>query len=368
MAKPSAPVKTFVKGNHYDALNTRLPGKIPGIARAIAGIVVLMLLVTVAIMVWVPWVQTAVGGGAVVALDPADRVQAINALVEGRINRWFVRDGSLLKQEAPIVEISDIDPRFVERLESERNAIARRLEAARVAMETAKIDYKRQEELFNEGLSARKDFENAKIKYQEAIAREAEARAALSKAEIGVSRQTSQVVRAPRDGRILKILAGNTATVVKAGDPIALFAPEHVERAVEVHVSGLDAPLVHEGQTARIMFEGWPAVQFGGWPESALGTFKGIVATVDPVANANGRFRVLLVEDPEEPWPDDRYLRLGGQAKAWVQLSTVRLGYEVWRRLNRFPPTSAPPLTTTSDATAPSSSLGGGTSNTGNVP
>lgn len=346
MPDAAAPVQKFSRANHLASLTGDMPGKVPSPIRILTGLVVLLLILTGAILYWVPWVQTAVGAGSVVALDPSDRVQAINALVEGRINRWYVRDGSLVKADAPIVEISDIDPRFVERLQSERDAIARRLEAARVATETAKIDYKRQGELFEEGLSARKDYENAKIKYQEAIAKEAEARAALSKAEIGVSRQTSQVVRAPRDGRILKILAGNTATVVKAGDPIASFAPEHVDRAVEVFVSGLDAPLVHEGESARIMFEGWPAVQFGGWPESALGTFRGIVATVDPVANTQGRFRVLLVEDPEEPWPEDRYLRIGGQAKAWIQLSTVKLGYELWRRLNRFPPRPVAPPTT----------------------
>ena len=44
-------------------------------------------------------------------------------------------------------------------------------------------------------------------------------------------------------------------------------------------------------------------------------------------------------------WPQDRYLRLGSQARAWVQLSTVKLGYEIWRKLNRFPPRppNAPP-------------------------
>jgi multidrug efflux pump subunit AcrA (membrane-fusion protein) len=283
-------------------------------------------------------VQTAAGSGQIVALDPADRVQAINALVEGRINRWFVRDGSVVKAGDPIVEISDIDPRFIERLEAERAALAHRLEAARVATETAKLDYTRQENLYEEGLSSRKDFEAAKIKYQEMLANEASARAALNKADIGVSRQSSQVVRAPQDGRIVHIVAGTTATVVKAGEAIATFAPAHVERAVEVYLSGLDAPLVEAGLPARIMFEGWPAVQFSGWPEAALGTFPGIVLTVDPMAQANGRFRALIREDPSEPWPADRYLRLGGQARAWVQLSEVRLGYELWRQLNRFPP------------------------------
>ncbi|MEX2481449.1 MAG: HlyD family efflux transporter periplasmic adaptor subunit [Gammaproteobacteria bacterium] len=282
--------------------------------------------------------QTAAGSGQVVALNPADRVQAINALVAGRINRWFVHDGSLVSAGDPIVEIVDIDPRFIERLQAERAALAHRLEAARIATETALLDYQRQERLFEQGLSARREFESAKIRYQEMLSNEAGARAAVSKADIGVSRQSSQIVRAPMGGRIVHIAAGNLATVVKAGEVIATFAPTQVERAVEIFLDGLDAPLVEAGHPVRIMFEGWPAVQFSGWPEAALGTFGGTVWTVDPMASVNGRFRALIREDPSDPWPADRYLRLGGQARAGVQLSKVRLGYELWRQLNRFPP------------------------------
>ncbi len=332
------PISAFADKTHVTRLLDELPGGVPSPARAAAGVIVLMLIVLVAMMVTVPWVQTAAGTGQVVALDPRDRVQTINALVQGRVNRSFVQDGSVVKEGDPIVEIADVDPNFVERLKAEREALAGRLQAARIATSTAKIDYDRQKRLFDDGLSARKDFESAKIRYQEKLAVEAQARAALNKADIGVSRQSSQVVRAPQDGRILRINAGNTATIIQAGDSIATFAPEHVTRAVEVFVNGLDAPLVQEGLPTRVMFEGWPAVQFSGWPEAALGTFPAVVSTVDPVASTNGLFRVLVVETPEEPWPDDRYLRLGSQARAWVQLSKVKLGYEIWRRLNRFPP------------------------------
>lgn len=340
-----AHLRTFVAPRHLAALLESLPAAPPGVVRALAGLIVLLLLLGMAMLWFTPWVQTAPGTGQVVALDPSDRVQSINALVEGRIRRWFVQDGSIVAAGDPIVEIADLDPRFLERLGAERNALSHRLEAARIATETAKVDYERQERLYQGGLSARKDFEAAKIRYQEMLAKEAEARATLNKADISLTRQSSQVVSAPQDGRIVHIEAGNTATIVKAGEIIATFAPSHIERAVELHVSGLDAPLVQPGLHARIMFEGWPAVQFSGWPEAALGTFGGIVTTVDPVATADGRFRVLVREDPHERWPDERYLRLGSQARGWIQLSQVRLGYELWRQLNRFPPrpAAAPP-------------------------
>jgi len=41
------------------------------------------------------------------------------------------------------------------------------------------------------------------------------------------------------------------------------------------------------------------------------------------------------------PWPDRNYLRQGAQAKGWVLLREVSLGFEIWRRLNGFPPALA---------------------------
>ena len=86
-------------------------------------------------------------------------------------------------------------------------------------------------------------------------------------------------------------------------------------------------------------FEGWPAVQFSGWPSVAVGTFGGVVAFVDAAGDGQGKFRVLVVPDPNEPpWPDGKNLRQGGKAKGWVMLNTVPLAYELWRQLNDFPP------------------------------
>ncbi|MGR9093109.1 MAG: efflux RND transporter periplasmic adaptor subunit [Gammaproteobacteria bacterium] len=332
------PVGAFAEPRDAERLLGKLPGRIVSVPRALAGMVALMLTASAVLLWTVPWVQTAAGAGTVIARDPADRVQAINALVSGRVNEWYVHDGSVVKAGDPIVEITDVDPNLVDRLEAERAAVAARLGAARLASETAKLNYDRQKHLFADGLSSRKDFEAAKIKHQEQLSKEASARAALNKTDIGLSRQSSQLVRAPRDGRIVHIVAGNTATLVQAGDMVASFAPNRTKRAVQVFVSGLDAPLVEEGAPARVMFEGWPAVQFSGWPQTSLGTFGAIVAAVDPNVSENGRFRVLLTEDPDEPWPEFRYLRLGAKARAWVRLSTVRLGYELWRQLNQFPP------------------------------
>jgi hypothetical protein len=81
-------------------------------------------------------------------------------------------------------------------------------------------------------------------------------------------------------------------------------------------------------------------IQVSGWPSVAVGTFSGRVISIDPSAQASGRFRVLVEETREDgvPWPDRRFVRFGSKARAWVLLETVPVGYEIWRQLNNFPP------------------------------
>ncbi len=333
---------TLVPDEYLDRFETLDSVTTPSPVRILAGMIVLILIVIVAMLFFTPWVQTALGQGRVTALDPDARLQAITVLVDGRINRWYVRDGSRVKAGDPIVEVVDIDPRLVERLEAERAAVASKYMAARNARVVAEIDAERQQELFDDGLAARREVERATINYEEFAAKEATALAELNAADVKLSRQSTQLVTAPRDGAIVNLQAGDKATYVTAGQTLATLAPSDVEEAVELYVSGLDAPLIEPGRSVRLEFEGWPVVQFSGWPSVAVGTFGGIVASVDPAVSPNGLFRVLVRADPEDPWPSERYLRLGSQAKGWVLLNTVPLGYELWRQLNRFPPLPDP--------------------------
>jgi multidrug resistance efflux pump len=240
----------------------------------------------------------------------------------------------------PIVRIADIDPQLLERLQAERDQVVAKLAAADSAMQTAEIDMRRMEELYEQGLAARRDYEQARIRVDELRSRLAEAAAELNRLDVSLSRQSVQIVRAPRAGVILRVNAGDAATFVKAGDVVATFVPDNAERAIELFVDGRDIALVREGADVRLQFEGWPAVQFSGWPSVAVGTFGGKVVAVDPTAQANGRFRILVTEDPdfETPWPDERFVRFGSTARGWVLLDTVAVGYELWRLLNNFPP------------------------------
>ena len=318
--------------------------KTPRVMRTVFVMVLVAIIVSTAFLIYAPWVQTTSGRGVVTTLNPNERRQDINALVPGRIEEWYVRDGSRVKKGDPIVRINDIDPQLIERLQAERGQMGLQLQAAQSALATAQIDERRSRELFEAGLSARRDYELAQIKVADMQGRVAAAQADLNRADVSISRQSVQIVRAPRDGFIQSVNAGDAATYISAGAVLATFVPANTQRVVEIFIDGRDVALVKPGDKARIQFEGWPAVQFSGWPSVAIGTFGGRVISVDHSAQVDGRFRVLIAEEAldGQGWPEERYVRFGAAVQSWVLLETVPVGYEIWRQLNNFPPQLPP--------------------------
>lgn len=336
-------------------LHTLASIKLPSAVRVSCWIIMLTLVLAIAAL-WLPWVQTTSGRGQVTTLNPSDRVQSISALVTGRIAEWYVQDADFVRAGDPIIRIQDIDDQLVVRLQSQLDAASRKIDAALEAVSTAEIDYQRQQALLAEGLASQLSFEQARIKVQQLTVSLEEAHGEFNQAETALSRQGSQLVVAPRDSTIIHVEAGDTATIVSAGQPLATFMPAETERPVEVHIDGRDIGLVYPGRQVRLQFEGWPAFQFSGRPDLAVGTFKGEVVFVEPSAGLDGRFRVLIKEPSgsedclqaevinglprmgECGWPPETFVRLGARVRGWVLLETVPLGFELWRRLNSFPP------------------------------
>ncbi|MEP9401794.1 efflux RND transporter periplasmic adaptor subunit [Sphingomonas silueang] len=310
----------------------------PRATRVLAWMIVVGIATVAAVLFLVPWVQTSAGNGQVVALNPDDRVQDVTALVPGRVEQWYVRDGDTVRRGQPIARIVDNDPELLTRLAAERAQVVAEIGAAEQALATAQIDVGRSGQLLAEGLAARRDYEAALIKVADHRAKLAEARAKLSRVDVALKRQSVQTVNSPRDGRIQSIDAAAGATLLSAGDRLATLAPARAVRVVELMVDGRDIAIIRTGRPVRLAFEGWPAIQFSGWPSVARGLFAGRVRSIDPSAQLTGLFRVLVEPMPgAAPWPSDDYVRLGGKVRGWIQGETVSVGYELWRQLNDFP-------------------------------
>jgi hypothetical protein len=58
---------------------------------------------------------------------------------------------------------------------------------------------------------------------------------------------------------------------------------------------------------------------------------------IDNFVGANGKYRVLVAPDPaDHPWPKE--LKMGVAVKTMTLLKDVPIWYELWRKLNGFPP------------------------------
>jgi membrane fusion protein, adhesin transport system len=424
-----------INGLGLTALETLKTVETAPIAKRIARGMLKLFLILLLFLGFTPWQQNVRGLGRVVAYTPADRQQLISAQVEGRISRWLVREGSVVKQGDVLAELLDNDPLLLQRLENEqkaafakqaatdnrvntfreqvrmaerarpqalaaaqsrvdmanerRKAAEQSVQAAQAARQTASLNLARQQQLRTKGLASQRTLELSQLEMAQraaevertqaalvaaksevdaltsdrqklgadTVAAVEKARADLNKAiedqnsvradilklQTRLARQQTQTVIAPRDGIVLRLLANPGAEMVKPGQGLAIFVPDTEERAVELWVDGNDLPLIVTKSRVRLQFEGYPAIQFGGWPEFSVGSFGGKVALIDATDDGKGHFRVLVRPDPEDiAWPSTRFLRQGVRVNGWVLLGQVTLGYELWRIFNGFPPLILP--------------------------
>ncbi|MDG1331899.1 MAG: HlyD family efflux transporter periplasmic adaptor subunit [Crocinitomicaceae bacterium] len=270
-------------------------------------------------------------------------------------------------------------------LKVQNNQIA--FEAAKVQYQTAKDRLERMDSLYLAGLKSLTDLESRKIKVQEAASYETAAKNKLLNSESElislqleisnvdayyqseinkvrsdrlstistrldsetnvsklenqysnyVYRQGLYFILAPTDGYITKTNASGIGETIKEGEEILSLMPKSYDLAVEIYIDPIDLPLVKKGEHVRLQFDGWPAIVFSGWPNASQGTYGGIIYGIDQFISKNGKYRILIQQDPKDhPWPDA--LRFGGGTSSMILLNDVPIWYELWRKINGFPP------------------------------
>jgi multidrug efflux pump subunit AcrA (membrane-fusion protein) len=313
--------------------------KLPN-SRKITKIIFISLASVILFLSFTPWQQFALGNGKVIAFSPTERLHTLNSPIQGRVKKWYVDEGTQVKEGDPIVDINDNDPHLLRRLNLEKDAIKLRLDAANKALLAGQSNLERQKKLYEEGINSKRQYELAQIEYAKYQNDLAQVNIDYVNIDVRIARQKTQNIKAQVAGTIFRRLTGQESLVVKQGDVLAQIIPATQSRAVELWIDGNDIPFVRLNQKARLQFEGWPAVQFRGWPEIAVGTFGGKVSFIDATDNGMGLFRTVIV--PDEPWPSSQFLRQGVRVRGWVQLSVVPLWYELWRQFNGFPPEGLP--------------------------
>ncbi|MEP0368896.1 MAG: HlyD family efflux transporter periplasmic adaptor subunit [Cyclobacteriaceae bacterium] len=150
-------------------------------------------------------------------------------------------------------------------------------------------------------------------------------------------RNDQYTIIAPQSGYMVRALKSGLGETIKEGEAVATIMPSNSDLCAEMYIKAMDLPFISTGRKVRVQFDGWPSIQFSGWPNASVGTFGGIVRTIDRTDSKAGKFRILVTPDPnEEEWPEQ--LRVGSGIKGWVMLDNVAVWFELWRNLNGFPP------------------------------
>jgi multidrug resistance efflux pump len=419
--------------SHRAIRNIYRIGKKSRIKSWLVGIVIFLI-----ILLFLPWTQNIQNSGKVTTLQMQDRPQEINATIGGRIERWYVREGDLVKKGDTLISISEIkvdylDPELLTRINQQLEAklegienykgkvntaemqiraltesqqlkisqLKNKLEqqrlkylsdsmdmiAARNEWNLASKQYQRQQQMFDSGLVSLTQLEQRNITFQNAQAKktsteikwnntrnemkvlELEISSAIQDYSEKISKITgdkyqsqyeiasgqSEVAKlrnqyasydlrskmyniiAPQDGQVVNAKKAGIGEILKDGELILDIVPANRNLCVELFVEPMDMPLVQIGEKVRFAFDGFPAVVFSGWPSASYGTFGGVVAAIESNIGANGKFRILVKEDPaDRKWPPA--LRIGSGAQAMMLLRNVPIWYELWRNINGFPP------------------------------
>jgi len=390
------------------------------------------------LFLFLPWTQNIRTRGSVTTLYQEQRPQEVNTIIGGRILKWHVKEGDMVKAGDTLIQLGEVkvdylDPGLLDRtreqlegkklsieyyrnklgtaeqqigamgtaLELKLNQLQNKLaqlelkvqsdsaeaQAARNDLAIYTLQYNRQKAMYDSGLVSLTQLEQRNQLYQQALAKRISADNKLvnSRQELTITRlemnalqqenaekvakvqgdqfqSLTQIaggqaevaklenlyasysirngmyyVLAPQSGQVVKAQKAGIGEFVKEGEMIASIVPDQAEKAVEMFVRPMDLPLLKAGQPVRLLFDGFPAIVFSGWPAASSGTFGGMILAVENNVSVNGKFRVLIKEDPEDkPWPPE--LRIGTGVQGIALLNDVPVWYELWRNINGFPP------------------------------
>lgn len=192
------------------------------LARKVFLKLILALLLLVIGMLFLPWTQNIQSKGVITALRPDERPQTIQNTIPGKIEKWYVQEGDLVKKGDTILYLTEIkteyfDPQLIERTQEQVQAKANGInayenkllaldnqihslndlqrlkiqtvdnkvkqskllvttdsagwKASEIELETARQRLKRQEDMYNQGLISLTDLETRRLKLQETKAK-----------------------------------------------------------------------------------------------------------------------------------------------------------------------------------------------------
>ena len=389
-------------------------------------------------IMFLPWTQNIKTQGNVSTLYQEQRPQKLNSPIPGRIIKWYVKNGDVVKKGDTILQISEIkddylDPLLVERTQEQVQAkkgvreyynakisttenqiaaitTAKDLKLNQIKIKIAQLQNKlkaeqaeltavnnelkiaqdqlnRQNKMYEEGLVSLTQLQQRNVSYQNALAKKTSAENKLTQTQQEIAAQNieqnaviqeytekisktegdrfqsmgqvagstgdiakleNQVatykvrkglyyILATQDGQITQLTKAGIGEIVKDAETIGIIVPKKIDYIAEIYVKPVDLPLIRENQKVMLIFDGFPAIVFSGWPNSSYGTFSGKIIAIENSISENGLFKAIVAEDKtQKRWPPN--MKIGTGASGIAILNDVPIWYEIWRNINGFPP------------------------------
>ncbi|HET7841288.1 MAG TPA: efflux RND transporter periplasmic adaptor subunit [Terriglobia bacterium] len=222
----------------------------------------------------------------------------VSSLVPGRVARLNVTEGDYVRQGEVLAAIEDRP--YQDQLRQAEAAVAQ----AKANLENAKLNRDRNETLFQRGIAARKDVEDARtqVTVNEAALSQAEAQASLARLQIS----RAQVV-SPLAGVVVK-------RFVSDGEQVDGTAAQPIFEVANLHPAELFANVpadylgrIHTGQTLPISTDAFPGK-----------VFSGRVVAISPAVDASTNVGLVRIRIENR----EGLLRLGIFLSASIPLET----------------------------------------------
>jgi membrane fusion protein (multidrug efflux system) len=221
----------------------------------------------------------------------------VSALVAGRVNALPVAEGDTVRQGQVVAEL-DRQP-----LLDQRRQAAAAVDQARAQLENARLNLQRNEQLYQRGIAAGKEVEDARTALAAAQSALEQATAALNTADRNVERAA---VRSPISGQVVKrmVSVGEQVDGTAAQPIVEIANLDRVELAANVPAEYLSRVMVN--MKASIATDAYPDRTFAG-------TVIAIAPAVDPTTNA--ALTRIRIANP------NRQLKVGVFAEARIALA-----------------------------------------------
>jgi len=243
-------------------------------------------------------VEPLLARGAVAA--PPNEDVKLASQVPGRVVAMSVAEGDSVRVGQVVAEIET--PPLEDQQRQARAALAQ----AKAALENARLNLARTERLFERGIAAGKEVEDAR-------AQGSSAEAALEQAEAALATADRQLARAhvgePISGQVVERFVG-VGEQVDGSPAEPLLEVANVDQVeVAAHVTADHLGRVRVGQAAAVVSDAWPDRTFDG-------EVIAIAPAVDPATNA--ALVRIRVKNPE------RLLKVGMFAQARIALQVKK--------------------------------------------